>query len=215
MPGQVIVIHPDELHDGGAGTDHGLRYRMIYIPPEQIGEALLEEGGGRLPFVRAPVLSDGRFQQSLAEALEDINLEMGDLKRSTLLAELSACLSKHTGATSRTSSTLNKPALKICADFLKECSDETVRMRVLEELSGMDRFSLSRQFKALFGTSPHRYLIMRRLEKVKQMLSWNRSLAEAATESGFADQSHMNRHFKRAFGMTPGHWRRLCAANGT
>jgi AraC-like DNA-binding protein len=54
---------------------------------------------------------------------------------------------------------------------------------------------------------------MRRLEKVKSVLHKGLSLADAAAESGFSDQSHMNRHFKRAFGMAPGHWRRLSTAN--
>lgn len=86
-------------------------------------------------------------------------------------------------------------------------------MEELEDLAGMDRFTLARQFRAVFGTSPHRYLVMRRLEKVKAQLADGETLADAAHANGFADQSHMTRHFKRAFGMTPGHWRQLCAAS--
>ncbi|MEM9635577.1 MAG: AraC family transcriptional regulator [Pseudomonadota bacterium] len=211
-PGQVIVIHPDEFHDGGAGTEVGLRYRMIYIPPEFVSQALQQSNGKCLPFVAAPVLSDPRFRQSLSEALEDIDQPIGELKRSSLLAELAMCLSRHSTGPRARGTALNWPVLKLCSDFLRECSGESVRISELEGLTGMDRFTLSRQFKKAFGTSPHRYLVMRRLESVKRLLANGASLVDAAVDSGFADQSHMTRHFKRAFGMTPGHWQRLSTA---
>jgi len=61
----------------------------------------------------------------------------------------------------------------------------------------------------VFGTSPHRYLIMRRLQKCKDMMRAGTSLAETAFACGFADQAHFTRHFKNAFGMPPGRWLNL------
>jgi AraC-like DNA-binding protein len=212
LPGQVIVIHPDELHDGGAGTDQGLRYRMIYIQPEHVTQALGSAAAPGLPFVKSPVLSDVRFQQSLAEALEDIDHELGAFKRDGLLAELAACLGRHADNSNLRHGVLDWQALRKCADLLRESCSEQIRMGQLEALAQQDRFTLSRQFRVAFGTSPHRYLVMRRLEKVKSVLHKGLSLAGAAAECGFSDQSHMNRHFKRAFGMAPGHWRRLSTA---
>jgi AraC-like DNA-binding protein len=58
----------------------------------------------------------------------------------------------------------------------------------------------------LLGTSPHRYLVMRRLGRAKQLLLAGSRLAGAAVESGFADQAHLTRHFRDAFGITPGRW---------
>jgi AraC-like ligand binding domain len=52
LPGQLHVLHPDEIHDGGAGTDEGFGYRILYIAPELIREAL---DAGALPFVADPV----------------------------------------------------------------------------------------------------------------------------------------------------------------
>ncbi len=213
LPGQVIVIHPDEVHDGGAGTERALQYRMIYIPPELISEALQPAGFAGLPFVASPVISDLQFRQDLAEALEDIDREMGAFKRDSLLADLAGCLNRYADSGKALSSALHWPALRGCADYLKESCSDQVRMEELERISGMDRFSLARQFRKAFGTSPHRYLVMRRLDVVKAMLAGGETLAEASAAGGFADQSHMSRHFKRAFGMTPGHWRRLCTAN--
>lgn len=212
MPGQVIVIHPDELHDGGAGTEHGLRYRMIYVPPEKISEALGSKEAGGLPFVASPVLTEPQFRRELIDALVDIDREMGPLKRDCLLADLAVCLKRHSDTPWPKKKLLNRSALQACGDLLRECCDEPIAVETLEGLAQMDRFTLSRQFRSYFGTSPHRYLIMRRLDKVKTELAAGASLAEAATSSGFSDQSHMTRHFNRAFGMSPGHWRRLRSA---
>lgn len=211
LPGQIIVIHPDELHDGGAGTERGLRYRMIYIPPEMIADALQTAGHfAVLPFVASPVFSDPDFQRDLIEALDDIDTEMGAFKRDSLLADLAGGLCRRADNGKSDATAVNRPALRQCSEYLRECCGKPVQMKHLEGIAHMDRFTLSRQFRTAFGTSPHRYLIMRRLDRVKSALALGGSLAEAAAESGFADQSHMTRHFKRAYGMTPSHWRRLC-----
>lgn len=60
LPGQIIVLHPDELHDGGAGTEDGLRYRMLYLEPSLMLDCL---GGASLPFVRDGVVTDTAFAQ--------------------------------------------------------------------------------------------------------------------------------------------------------
>ncbi|MGA9333067.1 MAG: helix-turn-helix transcriptional regulator, partial [Rudaea sp.] len=59
---------------------------------------------------------------------------------------------------------------------------------------------------ALFGTSPYRYLSMRRLEKARELMLEGCSLAEVAAACRFSDQSHFTRQFRKAFGITPGQW---------
>jgi AraC-like DNA-binding protein len=80
---------------------------------------------------------------------------------------------------------------------------------MLEEETGLDRYTLARSFRDRFGTSPHRYLVGRRLERVRAEIARGASLADAAYAVGFADQSHMTRHFKARFGLTPGRYAAL------
>ena len=54
------------------------------------------------------------------------------------------------------------------------------------------------------GLTPHEYRTQRRLRHARQLIARGAPLAEVAADSGFADQSHMNRLFLRAFGYTPG-----------
>ena len=79
-------------------------------------------------------------------------------------------------------------------------------MGELERLAGLDRWTLARQFRTAFGTSPGRFRTMRQLDRARRLLRGGTSLAEAAVDAGFADQSHMSRHFKRAYGLTPARW---------
>ena len=60
----------------------------------------------------------------------------------------------------------------------------------------------------MFGTSPYRYLLMRRIDRARSMMLAGHGIAESAMAGGFADQSHFSRMFKRTFGLTPDAWRR-------
>lgn len=84
--------------------------------------------------------------------------------------------------------------------------ERDVTLGDLEHATGQDRWQLSRDFRALFGTSPYRYLVLRRLDKARDLMLNGTSASEAAYACGFADQSHFGRHFKRAFGLSPQAW---------
>jgi AraC-like DNA-binding protein len=209
-PGHVIVLHPDELHDGAAGTDDGLIYRMIYLPPDLIAAA----GGHQtaLPFVADPVVADAGLRQALADILADLGEEPGDLVMDDVVMRLAAGLSRQAGAPRKTVSRTARTAVLRARDFIDGHCREVVRSHTLETETGLDRYELSRQFRALLGTSPHRYLVMRRLEQAKLSLIQGESLAASAASAGFADQAHFTRHFRKAYGMTPGRWLGMHAA---
>src|SRR5262249_39751562 len=69
-PGQVVVLYPDEVHDGRAGTDDGFGYRIIYADPSHLLEAVRAVRGRPepLPFVSEPVSTNPRLSQAVAEA---------------------------------------------------------------------------------------------------------------------------------------------------
>jgi AraC-like DNA-binding protein len=91
-------------------------------------------------------------------------------------------------------------------DFVAAYPAARHSMDELERLSDLDRWTLARQFRAAFGTSPSRFRTLRQLDHVRRLLKRSMPLAEAAVEAGFADQSHMTRQFKRAYGLTPARW---------
>ncbi|MDQ1198595.1 AraC family transcriptional regulator [Agrobacterium sp. SORGH_AS 787] len=204
MPGNVIVLHPDEIHDGAAGTDAGLIYRMVYMPPELIGAI---DGYSRsLPFVPDPVVANAELSGALAYILSDLDHEPDDLAKDDAIQRIATILSYEAGEPRKRVTKVAQSAVLQARDFLLSHSDEPVRSATLEAITGLDRYALARHFRQVFGTSPHRYLVMRRLARSKQLLLAGGSLAGAAVEAGFADQAHLTRHFRDAFGITPGRW---------
>ena len=119
-----------------------------------------------------------------------------------------------TGLTGTLRCRVDLPAVERGRDFLRSRLTK-VQSSEVEAITGLDRYQFARQFHALYGTSPYRYSVMRRLNVARGWLGARapRPLAETALEAGFADQAHFTRTFKAAFGMTPGRYAKLCAAH--
>jgi AraC-like DNA-binding protein len=126
-----------------------------------------------------------------------------------ILSIAEALLALDTTAARRSAATACSIAVERARQYLDEHACRVVTSEELEALTGLDRYALARQFRVRLGTSPYRYLSMRRLDRAKSLMRDNCSLAAAAVESGFVDQSHMTRQFKRAYGLSPGRWRAL------
>ncbi len=209
---KVIVLHPDELHDGHAGTIAGFRYCMLYLQPHLVRDALGERAGG-LPFVRTAVCDNGRLLQALRPAFEDLDQPLEELEADQLVLTIADILLELDTSAARRRVPLVTCAKKVerAREFLDQHCARTVTSEELEKVTSLDRYSLARHFRTQLGTSPYRYLTMRRLDHARLYLSSGWSLSDAALSSGFADQSHLTRQFKRAFGLPPGRWRALQA----
>jgi len=173
---------------------------MLYVDPALIGAAL---GGRALQFVGDPVFDDPPLCTILADAA-DFPEPIGDLAAPGLIAALADTLARRTGSPSVTRR-LPEKALDTARRLLDDAVG-AVFAAMLEEETGLDLYILARSFRDRFGTSPHRYLVGRRLERVRAEITRDASLADAADAAGFADQSHMRRHFKARFGLTPGRY---------
>jgi AraC-like DNA-binding protein len=208
LPGNTMVLHPDEAHDGQAGTDEGFRYRMIYVEPALLQEVL---GGRALPFIEGGVTTDPRLAAATGALLQHVGHALEPLEQGDALAELTHALAAAAGMPAR------RPkgdflAARRARDYLHANCAHAVSLVELEAATGRDRWSLSHDFRTFYGTSPYRYLTMRRLDAARRLLLAGTSLAHAAAAAGFADQSHMTRHFTKTFGLAPGRWLQAAAS---
>jgi AraC-like DNA-binding protein len=90
--------------------------------------------------------------------------------------------------------------------------DQPIRVIALAEISGLSAGHFSVAFRTTFGSSVRTYLAHRRIERAQMlMLSSRGSLADIALNSGFCDQAHLCRMFRRITGQTPNVWRRTYA----
>jgi AraC-like DNA-binding protein len=208
--GQVMVIHPDEAHDGHADTDGGLdqgfAYRMLYVDPATVSAAL---DGANPPFVPEVVADDQALADLLREAFADFPQPLEPLAQDALIGRLAELLAaRGDGVRPRPGKTARQSVAR-AREFLAVEAHRTVSSEELEKISGLDRFALARHFRAAYGTSPHRFQVGRRLARAQEMIAAGVPLSETAAATGFADQSHLTRHFAARFGLPPGRWAAL------
>ena len=208
LPGQVVVLHPDEVHDGYAGAQEGFGYRQLYVEPALIFEAIqtMCPHACSLPFVRTPVVRNQKLSAAIISAFEGTR---EPLAIDSLIVQLAEGLLEADPSCKHVSLPchLDVPALKRARQYLDSQKTRVVHSSELEAVTGLSRYELARQFRAMSGTSPYRYLLMRRLDVARQQLAQSRSLVEVALEAGFADQAHFSRMFKATFGITPARYR--------
>lgn len=204
LPGQVLILHPDELHDGHCHDEAGFSYGAAYVPPTHVQAVL---GGGELPFVdngvsTNPALIAAAFNMVIdREGVEDPGAY------EDALYDLAHAMNDAAGR-AITVRIANQTAVMRAREFLETAVVLGARLDELEQVTGCDRWQLSRDFRALLGTSPYRYLQHRRVDLAKRLLREGATLADAAHGAGFADQSHFGRTFRKAVGLTPKEWLR-------
>ena len=219
LPGQVAVLHPDETHDGRPGTAQGFGYRSLYLEPGAVFEAVraVAPRHGALPFVRTPVCHAPGLARLIGQAFDG---PLEPLAADGLLQALAGELVRmarggaNDAAEGRAARVpIDLPALARAHDYLGTHCRRVVSSQELERVSGLSRFVLCVQFRQRYGTSPYRFLLMRRLDRVREWLAQGMAPAAVAADAGFADQAHMTRAFKAAFGLTPSRYAALQAGS--
>ncbi|TLX63482.1 AraC family transcriptional regulator [Stutzerimonas nosocomialis] len=215
-PGQVFLLEPGELHDGHAPTEEGFTYSMLYLDAHWLEREL------RSLHEDAPGDCQPRFAATLAEEPELIariagayRVLQGSEMRIVRQAALDGLLGKLAAHLQWRPRIDHDPRLPLVAlrarDYLHAHLEQDIGLDHLAQACGVDRFRLSRAFKAAFGLAPHAYLVQLRLSRARQLLALGWTPASVATSLGFADQSHLGRWFRRAYGLTPARYRTRCS----
>lgn len=206
LAGDAFVLHPDERHDGRAGDARGFGYRIAYIEPSLIRDAA---GTGPLPFLHEPVTRDRRLRRAVRNLLADPADAADEVATVSHLSGLAHALSRLAGCTGRPQRPHDGKTAERVRDFILASAARRIAIAELERVSGLSRWELARQFRKAFGVSPYRFHLLRRLAYARELLGHGLPLADVALASGFADQAHFSRHFRNAYGLTPGRWQSL------
>jgi AraC family transcriptional regulator len=115
------------------------------------------------------------------------------------------------GSSDRTQrpSQLTSRQVRRVRDFVEAELDTDIRLKSMANICGLNTEYFVRLFKTTLHTSPYQYVLNRRVERVKILLSQDKeSLADIALQCGFSHQEHMTRMFRRFTGVTPGRYKR-------
>jgi len=215
-PGKVFLLEPGDIHDGEAPNVDGFTYRILYLDPQWLERelgSLFENApdNAQLSFA-TPLITDVRLAQATSLAFQ--SLHHGELKivRQTALDALLERLTCHLHWRSRYGDDPRLPRVAQKArEYLHANAHEDIGLEHLAAVTGVDRFRLTRAFKAAYGLAPHAYLVQLRLAQARRMLARGVQPTTVAMALGFADQSHLGRWFVRAYGITPALYRKRCS----
>lgn len=206
--GKLIATNPGEVHDGVPVGDQARRWRMVHISPEAMATMADLRPGHE---ITQPVFDDAVLHGAIQRLFRCWD-DTAPVPDHTLWEEAltSACglLALRHGNQKPGEPGLDHSGLARARACLLDSLEHPPGLDELAGLADLSRFQLVRQFARAHGLPPFAWLQQQRLSRARALIAAGTGLSEAALACGFADQSHLNRHFVRSFGFTPGAWRR-------
>lgn len=207
-PGFVLCQRPDELTIGRPEGGLPGSFKVLEFTPQLLAEWLAEQPGTALrPEWSAAIQSlSPALSAKFGHFFEAFALEASPLQLQSELLQLSEVMVQGliAGMPERVAR-LDGPPIRGTAR-MRECLHEEgfdIDLETLASKVGLSRFQALRAFKRRYGLPPHAYQMAIRLGQARRMLSQGGAPVDVALHCGFVDQSHFNRHFKRAYGVTP------------
>lgn len=202
--GGIVLLNPEVVHTGGPVDDVGWAYRVFYPSVDVVAAAT----GCRDPWFTRTIVADPAAAAVLGQA--HLAAESADrLASETLLTTALSVLWQGYGGGRRV---VERPggATEVAEvrDILHARMVDPPSLGELAALVGMSRFALLRAFRARHGLPPHAYLNQLRVRRARTLLDDGMPAAAVAVAVGFADQSHLSRHFRRLVGLAPGRYQR-------
>ncbi len=210
--GDVVLIPAGEVHSCNPEHDGRWSYQMLYLDPSWVEGVVGEMGAldavvlNRLP----PDVAPGQVHERLTRLSSCLFSTAPDGDKEAALLVFVGDLFGAEWARSdvRDPARDSQRLRKIQASIAARCT-ESLSLNDLAGEAGMSRYHFVRAFSRVVGMTPHAWQLDRRIERARGLLEQGMSLADAALQLGFADQSHFQRAFKQRVAATPGEYRRI------
>lgn len=202
--GHVVVVPPGEVHATARPDRPPATMRSFYVGDAALRRLIEAEGTrGDGPSAGLSILGDPRLGSWFA-LLWDVSTDRATaLERTSAFHGLVGSLLTRAG--SPPASVGAEPrAVARAREFLHAYPTDEVRLADLAEVAGLSPSRLNRAFERTIGVPPHAYQVQLRVRRARTLVLGGAPLAQAAEMAGFADQSHLGRHFRKAYDISPG-----------
>jgi AraC-like DNA-binding protein len=207
-PGTCNLIAPGELHTGRATSGNGWTYRNLHIEAPLMTRLLhsIEWPGPFDVRFESSLVSDAVLSTRLARVFASLTESSSLLENESLLLSVLARLTTNHIAHGRPLRAAGREhaAITRAIEWLEANSEQNVSIRSLADVTGLSPYYLVRAFHRQVGVPPHRYQTIVRVNRARKLLTTGLALSDVAYRTGFCDQSHLTRCFKRTLGVTPG-----------
>lgn len=209
-PASLFMIHPGEVHANRAHDNRGCNYRTLFVDAELMRAAASEIYGSAagLPFFPTAVIFDEEVIRQYLDLHVMLERPASSLERQTLLLELLAVLMARFAERrpASRSCAMDRQAVRRAYDYLAGHYVENITLETLARIASLSPFHFTRMFSEQFGMPPHALQTQLRVLRAKALLLQGWAIPQVASQTGFADQSHLTRHFKRLVGVPPGQY---------
>jgi AraC-like DNA-binding protein len=213
-PSTLFVFNPEEPHGGWMGRSERWQYRSLYLTRPALDRLAIDLGVDAVPYFTRNTFTDRDLINAFLAM--HLGLEEGrDIfrERELLVGGFGTLFQRHGSGRTRIASGTRDEAIfrRVKTRMLDEYAGE-LHLDDLAADVGLTTFQLIGLFKRLTGLTPHAYLTQVRLGMACRLLRRSPILADVATAVGFYDQSALNKHFKRSYGITPLQFAKAAAA---
>jgi AraC-like DNA-binding protein len=201
-----MLVGPGELHADGT-TSVWSDYRLLRISPAALERA---RAGLGLPHATLSVAEheiDSTATNALFLSLH-LALERGN-QVETIRRLADACLGEiMRRCTSEAPASIERWDIRRAREFIRRNLGEPLTLADIARAAGRGKWGFAALFREHVGVPPHKYVVTMRLAHARALLATGRLCGEVAVDVGFFDQSHLNRWFESAYGVTPGEYQR-------
>ena len=205
--GCITTYNPGEIQGGGAAEGQPWRYVGVYLPVASLAASLgLKVVQFERPWQHDPALAS-ELGRAVEACLSDDALwcERGEERLTLLLGRVAA--GAGVGLASR--GEVGHAAVRRLQELLAARLERSPSLEDMAVELGLSKFHLLRSFQKHTGLSPRQWAMQLRTRRAQGLLRKGTPVSEAAHALGFADQSHLNRHFRAAYGISPGRYQAL------
>jgi AraC-like DNA-binding protein len=212
-PGQLVAWDPSRPHSGAAvdGRPWSSRLMMVEVADlEQLASDTESDVLSDVAFPE-PVLSDADLATTFVRLHAALEAPVTRLEQDERLAAWLLSVIERASAVRASRPALaprDDRALRRACDYLADRPERNVGLDELAAAAGTGKFRLIRLFRQRTGLPPHALQVAHRVRAARRLLEAGETIAAAAAATGFADQSHLHRHFQRSVGVPPGAYQR-------
>ncbi len=202
---RVMVFNPEEPHAGWMGDSRRWRYRAFYADAGAMQALATSLGLTELPFFTRNLADDDRLADCFLRVHRTMQAGADAMQVSEgLVSAFSELFMRHASERPAIEGmSRDSRRLGAAIDLMRARLGGPLGLQDLGDELGLTEYQVIALFKRSTGLTPHACLTQMRLERARTLLARGIAPAGAATESGFYDQSALNRHFKRSYGITP------------
>ncbi len=208
--GTVVVMNPGEVHACNPIDDQPWSYLMLYVNAQWLG-ALQRDGGVNNGGVFRGYPATHSRDPLLFKGLLDLHRRLVDSQLDTLAKQEAAVgffslVEQRLGGSGLTPRPAN-PKVERAARYIDAHYLQPIRLEDLCAVANLSEAYLIRAFEQHYHMTPHAWLVNRRIQHGQAQLRGGEPIADIAQQSGFADQAHFQRAFKKHLAVTPGQYK--------